>query len=141
MANKVDQTLNDAFTIVDRFAHDGDVYVAAKLRCALETLADAIEEERKLPPRNSAKMYEEICEISKDLDSPDALKFIRGHVYAALRYRPRVCDINSLDTLSDFIVKCLINPDRGLDMGTKEAVSAVVRATLAIAYEPAKEKN
>lgn len=138
MTNKVDQTLNDVFTMVDRFAHDGDVYVAAKLRCALETLAYAIEEERKLTPRNAAKMYEEICEISKDLDRPDALRLIRGHVYSALRYHPRVCDVNSLDTLSDLIVECLINPDRGLDMGTKEAVAAVVRATLSIAYEPAK---
>ena len=139
MSNKVDQTLNDAFTIVDRFAHDGDVYVAAKLRCALETLADAIEEERKLAPRNAAKMYEELCEISKDLDRPDALRLIRGHVYAALRYRPRVCDVNSLEALSDFVVKCF--QSMGSVKGAKDALEAVVRATLRIAYEPAKEKQ
>ena len=138
MPNKVDQTLNDAFTIVDRLAHDGDVYVAAKLRCALETLADAIEEERKLPPRNAAKMYEEICEISKDLDRPDALRLIRGHVYAALRYRPRVCDVNSLESLSDFVVKCFNKA--GPVKGAEEAVRAVVRSALAIAYEPANLK-
>lgn len=137
MANKVDQTLNDAFTIVDRFAHDGDVYVAAKLRCALETLADAIEEERKLSPRNAAKMYEEICEISKDLDRPDALKFIRGHVYAALRYRPRVCDVNSLEALTDLIVHSIL--EGKLIKGAKDAITAVVSATLAVAYEPVKE--
>lgn len=136
MINKVDQALNDAFTIVDRFAHDGDVYVAAKLRCALETLADAIEEERKLTPRNVAKMYEEICEISKDLDRPDALRLIRGHVYSALRYHPRVCDLNSLESISDFVVKCFQStvPVKG----AKDAVEAIIRATLEIAYEPAK---
>lgn len=139
MPNKVDQILNDAFTIVDRLAHDGDVHVAAKLRCALETLADAIEEERKLPPRNAAKMYEEICEISKDLDRPDALRLIRGHVYAALRSRPRVCDVNSLESLSDFVVKTFRGHKLCNDLPEpiKAMIDAGIRAAIEIAYDPA----
>jgi hypothetical protein len=84
-------------------------------------------------------MYEEICEISKDLDRPDALRLIRGHVYAALRSRPRVCDVNSLEALSDFVVKTFLAQDycKDLSAQVKAIIEAAIKASIKIAYEPA----
>lgn len=138
MSNKVDELLEDAVRRVGMLAMFGDSTEAAALRNVLEDLKTAIAEERKIPPRNTAKLFEEIQEINASLDQPDAIPLIRGHVYAALASRPRVCDINSLDTLSDYIVKFLHNHYGSLFNGNKETSQAVVRATLRIAYEPAK---
>lgn len=52
-----------------------------------------------------------------------------------------VCDVNSLDTLSDFVMKFIHNNYGRLFRlfnGNKELLEAVVKATLTIAYEPAK---
>lgn len=137
MANKVDEILEDAVRRVGWFAMHGDAYQAAELRNVLEDLKTAIAEERKISPRNTAKMVEELIEISASLDQPDAIPLIRGHVYAALTSRPRVCDVNSLEALSDFVVKCF--QSMGSVKGAKDALETVVRATLKIAYEPATE--
>lgn len=139
MANKVDELLEDAVRRVGMLAMFGDSTEAAGLRNLLEDLKTAIAEERKIPPRNTAKLFEEIQEINASLDQPDAIPLIRGHVYAALASRPRVCDVNSLEALSDFVVKCFLST--GSVKGAQEVVEAVVRATLAIAYEPAKENH
>lgn len=138
MANKVDELLEDAVRRVGMLAMFGDSIEAAGLRNVLEDLKTAIEEERKIPPRNTAKLFEEIQEINASLDQPDAIPLIRGHVYAALASCPRVCDVNSLEALSDFVVKCF--QSMGSVKGAKDALEAVVRAALKIAYEPANLK-
>lgn len=137
MANKVDELLEDAVERVGWFAMHSDAHVASNLRFVLEDLKTAIAEERKIPPRNTAKLFEELRAIGSCIDQPDAIPLIRGHVYAALSSRPRVCDVNSLEALSDFVVKCF--QSMGSVKGAKDALEAVVRATLKIAYEPAKE--
>lgn len=137
MANKVDEILEDAVRRVGMLALFGDSTEAAELRNVLEELKTAIAEERKIPPRNTAKLVEEIREINASLDRPDALRLIRGHVYAALRYRPRICDVNSIEALTGRIVNSIL--EGKIIKGAKDAITAVVSATLAIAYEPIKE--
>lgn len=137
MANQVDDLLEEAVRRVGWFGMFSDATKAAGLRNVLEDLKTAIAEERKIPPRNTAKMFEEILEIQASLAQPDAIPLIRGHVYAALSTRPRVCDVHSLESISDFVVKCF--QSTGSVKGAKKAVEAVVRTTLAIAYEPVKE--
>ena len=137
MANKVDEILEDAVRRVGMLALFGDSTEAAELRNVLEELKTAIAEERKIPPRNTAKLVEEIREINASLDRPDALRLIRGHVYAALRYRPRICDVNSIEALTGRIVNSIL--EGKIIKGAKDAITAVVSATRAIAYEPIKE--
>lgn len=143
MANKVDELLEDAVRRVGWFAMFSDVTEATELRNVLEDLKNAIAEERKIPPRNTAKLFEELAEISACLDQPDAIPLIRGHVYAALSSRPRVCDVNSLEALSDFVVKIFRGRELCKDMPApmKAMIDAGIRAAIKIAYEPTKEKH
>ena len=145
MANNVDEILEEAIRRVGWFAMHGDATEAAELRNVLEDLKTAIAEERKIPPRNTAKLVEEIQAINASLDQPDAIPLIRGHVYAALSSRPRVCDVNSLEALSDFVVKIFRGRELCKDMPAplKAMIEAGIRTALAIAYayEPVKEKQ
>ena len=141
MANNVDEILEDAVRRVEWFAINSDASKAAALRNLLEDLKTAIAEERKIPPRNTAKLFEELAEISACLDQPDAIPLIRGHVYAALSSRPRVCDVKSLEALSDFVVKTFRGNELCKDMpdSITAIIEAGIRAAIKIAYEPVKE--
>lgn len=142
MANKVDDLLEDAVRRVGRFAMFSDATKAAELRNVLEDLKTAIAEERKIPPRNTAKLVEEIQAINASLDQPDAVPLIRGHVYAALSSRPRVCDVNSLEALTVLVVKTFLANDycKDLSAQVKAIIEAAIKASLKIAYETAKEE-
>ena len=143
MANKVDELLADAVEWVGRLAMFGDSTEAAGLRNVLEDLKTAIAKERKIPPRNTAKLFEELRAIGSCIDQPDAIPLIRGHVYAALSSRPRVCDVNSLEALSDFVVKTFRCNELCKDISAtlKAMIEAGIRAALEIAYEPATEEH
>lgn len=143
MANKVDELLEDAVERVGWFAINSDAHVASQLRFVLEDLKTAIAEERKIPPRNTAKLFEELRAIGSCIDQPDAIPLIRGYVYDALSSRPRVCDVNSLESLSDFVVNIFRGNELCKDMPDpmKAMIDAGIRAAIKIAYEPAKEKH
>lgn len=141
MANNVDEILEEAVRRVGWFAMFSDATKAAELHNVLEDLKTAIAEERKIPPRNTAKLVEEIQAINASLDQPDAIPLIRGHVYAALRNRPRVCDVNSLEALTVLVVKTFLANDycKDLSAQVKAIIEAAIIASLKIAYEPVKE--
>ena len=61
---------------------------------------------------------------------------------AALSAPPRVCDVNTLESLSDFVEKTILTSDLLKD--TNEIVKSIViisvRTALTVAYEPAKRE-
>ena len=59
----------------------------------------------------------------------------------ALAAPPRVCDVNTLESLSDFVEKTILTSDLLKDTNeiVKSIVMASVRTALTIAYEPTKE--
>lgn len=62
---------------------------------------------------------------------------------AALAAPPRVCDVNTLESLTDFVEKTILTSDLLKDAHriVKNIVVASVRTALAIAYEPANLKD
>ena len=62
---------------------------------------------------------------------------------AALSAPPRVCDVNTLGSLSDFIEKTILTSDwlKDAHETVKSIVAASVRTALSIAYEPANLGN
>ena len=62
-------------------------------------------------------------------------------IRAALAAPPRVCDVNTLESLSDFVEKTILTSDllKHAPEIVKRIVMASVRTALSIAYEPAKE--
>lgn len=80
---------------------------------------------------------------------------IRGNVFiddireahrvitAALAAPPRVCDVNTLESLSDFVEKTILTSDLLNDTPeiVKRIAMASVRTALTVAYEPAKEER
>lgn len=55
----------------------------------------------------------------------------------------RVCDVNTLESLSDFVVKTVLDSGYLKDVlaGFRGLVEASIRASLKIAYEPANLNN
>lgn len=62
---------------------------------------------------------------------------------AALAAAPRVCDVNTLESLSDFVEKTILTSDLLKDTPeiVKRIAMASVRTALSVAYEPAKEER
>lgn len=60
---------------------------------------------------------------------------------SAIAAPPRVCDVNTLESLSDFVEKTILTSDLLKDAPeiVKRIVMASVRTALSVAYEPAKE--
>ena len=63
-------------------------------------------------------------------------------INAALSAPPRVCDVNTLESLSDFVEKTILTSDWLKDTPeiVKSIVMTSVRTALTVAYEPAKGK-
>lgn len=55
----------------------------------------------------------------------------------------RVCDVNTLESLSDFVVKTVLDSDylKDVPASIRGLVEASIRASLKIAYEPANLNN
>lgn len=62
-------------------------------------------------------------------------------INAALAAPPRVCDVNTLESLSDFVEKTILTSDllKNTHEIVKRIAMASVRTALTVAYEPAKE--
>lgn len=62
---------------------------------------------------------------------------------SAIAVPPRVCDVNTLESLSDFVEKIILTSDLLKDTHeiVKSIVMASVRTALAVAYEPAKSEG
>ena len=81
-----------------------------------------------------------VCEWPDDAPMQDIAEVI-DEIEKASSAPPRVCDINTLESLSDFVEKTILTSDLLKDTHeiVKSIVVASVRAALTIAYEPAKE--
>lgn len=73
--------------------------------------------------------YRDLCEAKTEIQK-------------ALSEPPRVCDVNTLESLSDFVEKTILTSDLLKDTReiVKSIVVASVRTALTIAYEPTKSK-
>ena len=94
---------------------------------------------------NAAMMREALLIVKRLFDSrimfQPAIRKAHKAVDAALAAPPRVCDVNTLESLSDFVEKTILTSNLLKDTHeiVKSIVVASVRTALTIAYEPAKE--
>lgn len=80
---------------------------------------------------------------SRDFDPVAEIDYIHDIAESALAAPPRVCDVNTLESLTDFVEKTILTSDLLKDAHgiAKSIAVASVRTALTIAYEPAALKN
>lgn len=98
----------------------------AAMREALVVLAQAV---REFMATKGSNFYPDVAAALETAD-------------AALSEPPRVCDVNTLESLSDFVEKTILTSDWLKDTHeiVKSIVMASVRTALTVAYEPAKRE-
>lgn len=103
---------------------------AAAMHDVLVKLLDAI---KSLSRTHNGDLPKDVCAI---------LGMMAFEANAALAAPPRVCDVNTLEYLSDFVEKTILASDLLKDTPeiVKSIVMASVRTALTVAYEPAKMK-